>query len=90
MVLACLAIVVFFLISYPTADYSTGAADRIDGTFNMSVATRALAVDTSKNFDRVCHTGFFSSKSSHTGFLVRHSALFFHFTVIGYLMWFWV
>ena len=43
--------------SRSTADLMTVASDRVAGAFNMSGAARAVALDISKAFDRVCHAG---------------------------------
>ena len=40
-----------------TADLLTVVSDRIARAFNMSGATRAVALDISKAFNRVCHVG---------------------------------
>ena len=46
-----------FRSSRSTADLLTVASDRIARAFNKSGATRAVALDISKAFDRVWHTG---------------------------------
>ena len=46
-----------FKSSRSTADLLTVASDRIARTFNRSGATRAVALDISKAFDRVWHAG---------------------------------
>ena len=46
-----------FKSSRLTADLSTVVSDRIARTFNRSGATRAVALDISKAFDRVWHAG---------------------------------
>ena len=46
-----------FRSSRSTADLLTFASDRIARAFNISGATRAVAVDISKAFDRVWHAG---------------------------------
>ena len=43
--------------SRSTADLMTVVSDRVAGAFNMSGAARAVALDISKAFDRVCHAG---------------------------------
>ena len=43
--------------SQSTADLLTVVSDRIASAFNRSGATRAVALDMSKAFDRVCHAG---------------------------------
>ena len=47
-----------FRSSGSTADLLTVAYDRIARAFNRSGATRAVALDISKAFDRVWHAGF--------------------------------
>ena len=46
-----------FRSSRPTADLLTVVSDRIARAFNRSGATRAVALDISKVFDRVWHAG---------------------------------
>ena len=46
-----------FRSSRSTADFLTVVSDRIARAFNRSEATRAVALDISKAFDRVWHTG---------------------------------
>ena len=46
-----------FRSSRSTADLLTGVSDRIARAFNRSGATRAVALDMSKAFDRVWHAG---------------------------------
>ena len=46
-----------FRSSRSTADLLTIVSDRIAGAFNRSGATRAVALDISKAFDRVWHAG---------------------------------
>ena len=46
-----------FRSSRSTADLLTVVSDRIARAFNRSGATRAVALDISKAFDRVCHAG---------------------------------
>ena len=46
-----------FRSSRSTADLLTVASDKIARAFNRSVATRAVALDISKAFDRVWHAG---------------------------------
>ena len=43
--------------SRSTADLMTVVSDRVAGAFNMSGAARAVALDISKAFDRVCVAG---------------------------------
>ena len=46
-----------FRSSRSTADLFTVVSDRIDTAFYRSAATRAVTLDISKDFDRVCHAG---------------------------------
>ena len=46
-----------FRSSQSTANLLTVVSDRIGRTFNRSGATRAVALDIFKAFDRVCHAG---------------------------------
>ena len=46
-----------FRSSQSSADLLTVVSDRIARAFNRSGATRAVALDISKAFDRVCHAG---------------------------------
>ena len=61
--------------------------DRI--AFNRSGATRVVALDILKTFDRVWHTGLLH-KLSLMEFQVRYLALFLLFSVIGGFVWFWM
>ena len=47
-----------FRSSRSTADLLTVISDRITRAFNRTGATRAVALDLSKAFDRVWHAGF--------------------------------
>ena len=49
----------------PTADLLTVVSDRISRAFNRSGATRAVALDVSKAFDRVCYAGLFLKRKSY-------------------------
>ena len=51
--------------SRSTADLLTVAYDRIARAFNRSGATRAVALDISKGFDRVWHTGLLHKLKSY-------------------------
>ena len=64
-------------------------SDRIAGTFNRSQATRAVALDISKAFDRFGMLLFFTNLSLMK-FQVRYLALFLLFSVIGGFEWFWM
>ena len=59
----------FFLISSrssrSTADLLTVVSDRIARAFNRSGATRAVALDISKAFDRVWHAGLLHKLKSY-------------------------
>ena len=67
--------------SRPTADFLTVASDRIARAFNRSGATRAVALDISKAFDRVWHAGL-PHKLRSWGISVRYLAIwpFFFFS----------
>ena len=54
-----------FRPSQSTVDLLTVASDRIAGTLNMSGATRAVALDISKAFDRVWHAGLLHKLKSY-------------------------
>ena len=54
-----------FRSSRSTADLLTVVSDRIARAFNRSGATRALALDISKTFDRVWHTGLLHKLMSY-------------------------
>ena len=54
-----------FRSSRLTADYLTVASDRIARAFNRSGATRAVALDISKPFDRVWHAGLLHKRKSY-------------------------
>ena len=54
-----------FRSSGSTADLLTVASDRIGRAFNRSGATRAVALDISKAFNRVWHTGFLHKLKSY-------------------------
>ena len=72
-----------------TADLLTVVSDRIARAFNRYRATRAVALDISKAFNRVWHAIFFTSISP-TEFQVRYLALFLLFSVISGFRWFWI
>ena len=48
-----------------TADILTVVSDRIARAFNRSGGTRAVALDISKAFDRVCHAGLLHKTKSY-------------------------
>ena len=54
-----------FRSSRSTADLLTVVSDRIAWTFNRSGATRAVALDISKAFDRVWHVGLLHKLKSY-------------------------
>ena len=54
-----------FRSSRSTADLLTVVSDRIARGFNRSGATRAVALDISKAFDRVWHTGLLHKRKSY-------------------------
>ena len=54
-----------FRSSRSTADLLTVVSDRIARAFNRSGATRAVAIDISKAFDRVWHTGLLHKLKSY-------------------------
>ena len=54
-----------FRYSRSTADLLTVVSDRIARAFNRSGATRAVALDISKAFDRVWHAGLFHKLKSY-------------------------
>ena len=54
-----------FRSSRSTADLLTVLSDRIAGAFNRSGATRAVALDISKAFDRVWHAGLLHKLKSY-------------------------
>ena len=72
-----------------TADLLAVVSDRIARAFNWSGATRAVALDIAKAFDRVCMLVFFTNLSLME-FQVRYSALFLLFSVIDDFEWFWM
>ena len=54
-----------FRSSQSTADLLTVVSDRIARAFNRSGATRAVALDISKAFDRVWHAGLLHKRKSY-------------------------
>ena len=54
-----------FKSSRSTADLLTVVSDRITRAFNRSGATRAVALDISKAFDRVWHAGLLHKRKSY-------------------------
>ena len=78
-----------FRSSWSTADLLTVAFDRTAMAFNRSGATRSVALDISKDFERVWHAGLLP-KLSLTKFQVRYFPLFLLFSVIDDFEWFWM
>ena len=70
--------------SQSTADLLTVVSDRTARAFNRSGATRAVALDISKAFDRVWHAGLLHKLKSYGIYL----ALFLLFSAIGSFGWF--
>ena len=67
-----------FRSSRSTADLVTVVSDRIANTFNRSGATRAVALDISKSFDRVWHAGLLHKLRSYeiSGHIFGHISSF--------------
>ena len=65
-----------FRSSRSSADLLTVVSDRIAKAFNSSEATRAVALDISKAFDEVWHTGLFHKLKSY-GIQVMYLVLLF-------------
>ena len=78
-----------FRSSQSTAELLTVVSDRIARAFNSSGASRAVALDISKAFDRVWQNGFLHKVKSY-GILCQTFGLFLLFSVIGSLKWFWM
>ena len=76
-----------FKSSRSTADPLTVVSDRIARVFNRTGATQAVALDTSRAFDRVWLSGLLHKLKS---FQVRYLALFLLFSVIDGFKWFWI
>ena len=74
--------------SQSTADLLTAVSDRTDRVFNKSGATRAVARDITKAFNRVWHDCLLQELNSH-GIPDQIFALFRLFSVIGSSEWFW-
>ena len=75
--------------SRSTADLLTVVSDRMAWDFNRSGATRAVALDISKSFDRVWHASLLH-KLSLMEFQVKYLALFLLYSVIDGFEWFWM
>ena len=54
-----------FRSSQSTSDLQTVVSDRIARAFNRSGATRAVALDISKTFERVRHAGLLQKRKSY-------------------------
>ena len=67
----------------------TVVSDGFGRAFNRSGATRAVALDISKAFDRVWQLVFFTNLSL-MNFQVRYLVLFLLFSVIDTFEWFWM
>ena len=78
-----------FSSSRSTADLLTVVSDRIARAFNRSGATRAVALDISKAFDRVWHADLLHKLKSY-GISGQILALFLLFSVIDDFEWFWM
>ena len=78
-----------FRSSPATADLLTVVSDRIARAFNRSEATRAVALDICKAFDRVWHAGLLHKLKSY-GISGQIFGLFLLFPVIGGFGWFWM
>ena len=77
-----------------TADLLTVVSDRIARAFNRSGATRAVALDISKAFDRVWHAGLLHKLNASLHILmefqVKYLVVFLLFSVIECFKWFWM
>ena len=78
-----------FRSSRSTPDLLTIVSDRIARAFNRSGATRAVALDTSKAFDRVWHAGLLHKIKSY-GISVQIFGIISSFSVIDDFEWFWM
>ena len=76
-----------FRSSQSTADLLTVVSDRIARAFNRSGATRAVALDISKAFDRVWHAGLLHKLKSYE-ISGQIFGLFLLFSVVGGFEWF--
>ena len=80
-----------FRSSQSTAYLLTVVSDRITRAFNRFGATRAVALDIPKAFDRVWFGMLvFFTNLGLMEFQVRHLALFLLFSVTGGFKWFWM
>ena len=78
-----------FRSSWSTADLLTVVPDRIVRAFKRSGATRAVALDISKTFDRVWHAGLLHRLKSY-GISGQILGLNSFFSVTDGLKWFWM
>ena len=78
-----------FRSSQSTADLLTVVSDRIAGAFNRSGATRAVALDISKAFDRVWYAGL-RHKPKCYGILGQVFGLISSFLSRKWFRWFWM
>ena len=78
-----------FRSSRSTADLLAVVSDRIARAFNRSGATRAVALDISKAFDRVWHAGLLHKLKSY-GISGQIFDLISSFLVIDDFQWFWM
>ena len=78
-----------FRSSQSTADLLTVVSDRIARSFNRSGDTWAVALDISKIFDRVWHTGLPHKLKSY-GISRQIFGFFLLFSVIDGFEWFWI
>ena len=78
-----------FRSSGSTTDLLAFVSDRIARAFNRSGATRAVALDISKAFDRIWHADILHKPKSY-GISGQILTLFFLFSVIDGFEWFWM
>ena len=62
---------------------------RVARAFNRSWATRVVALDISKDFDKVCHAGLLHKLKSY-GISSQIFGLIAFFSVIDDMQWFWM
>ena len=79
---------VWFWSSRSTADLLIVVSDRIARDLNRSWDSWAVAIGTSKAFDRVWHAGLLYKLNSYNQ--VRYLAIFLLFSVIDAFKWFWM
>ena len=81
-----------FRSSRSTEDFLAIVTERIARAFNRSGATRAVAIDKSKAFDRVWHAGLLHKFTNFSlmEFKVKYLALFLLFSMIDSFEWFWM